>query len=72
MTDQWSRHLRYGHLACQHCHRALYASQKNNQIARKRLAASKLRPSTRRPPRYPRTIATKTQMETPQALSTHP
>src|SRR5262249_32923271 len=35
--------LRYGHLACRHCHKTLYASQKNNQIARKRLAASKLR-----------------------------
>src|SRR5262245_55531518 len=34
---------RYGTYACRHCHRALYASQKNNQMGRKRLAASKLR-----------------------------
>jgi hypothetical protein len=34
---------RYGTYACRHCHRALYASQKNNQIGRKRLQASKLR-----------------------------
>jgi len=33
----------YGNYACRHCHRALYASQKNNQFARPRLAASKLR-----------------------------
>ena len=33
----------YGNYACRYCHRALYASQKNNQIARKRLAAAKLR-----------------------------
>jgi hypothetical protein len=33
----------YGTYACRHCHRALYASQKNNQIGRKRLQASKLR-----------------------------
>src|SRR5262245_25969255 len=33
----------YGNYACRFCHRAIYASQKNNQIARKRLAASKLR-----------------------------
>ena len=34
---------RYGTYACRHCHRALYASQKNDQIGRKRLAACKLR-----------------------------
>src|SRR5262245_4290096 len=34
---------RYGAYACRYCHRALYASQKNNQIGRKRLAAAKLR-----------------------------
>src|SRR5262245_38546306 len=34
---------RYGAYACRYCHRALYASQKNNQIGRKRLAACKLR-----------------------------
>jgi hypothetical protein len=34
---------RYGTYACRHCHRALHASQKNNQIGRKRLQASKLR-----------------------------
>jgi hypothetical protein len=34
---------RYGTYACRHCHKAVYASQKNNQIGRKRLAASKLR-----------------------------
>jgi hypothetical protein len=33
----------YGNYACRFCHRAAYASQKNNQIGRKRLAASKLR-----------------------------
>jgi len=33
----------YGNYACRYCHRAAYASQKNNQIGRKRLAASKLR-----------------------------
>ena len=33
----------FGNYACRFCHRALYASQKNNQIARKRLQASKLR-----------------------------
>jgi len=33
----------YGNYACRHCHQAVYASQKNNQIARKRLQASKLR-----------------------------
>jgi len=33
----------HGNYACRYCHRAVYASQKNNQIARKRLAASKLR-----------------------------
>jgi hypothetical protein len=35
--------FRYGTYACRHCHRALYASQKNNQLGRKRLAAAKLR-----------------------------
>ena len=46
---------RYGSYACRHCHRALYASQKHNQIGRKRLAACKLRlklggwPDTREP-----------------------
>jgi len=35
--------LRYGQLACRFCHRLSYASRANNQIARKRLAASKLR-----------------------------
>jgi hypothetical protein len=34
---------RYGTYACRYCHRALYASQKYNQIGRKRLQASKLR-----------------------------
>jgi hypothetical protein len=34
---------RYGTYACRHCHKAVYASQKNNQIGRKRLQASKLR-----------------------------
>src|SRR5262245_24211302 len=34
---------RYGTYACRHCHRALYASQKNDQTGRKRLAAAKLR-----------------------------
>ena len=34
---------RYGTYACCYCHRALYASQKHNQIGRKRLQASKLR-----------------------------
>jgi hypothetical protein len=33
----------YGNYACRFCHRALYASQKNNQIGRKRFQASKLR-----------------------------
>jgi hypothetical protein len=33
----------YGNYACRHCHKAIYASQKYNQIGRKRLAASKLR-----------------------------
>src|SRR5262245_20703626 len=33
----------YGTYACRRCHRALYASQKNNQFGRKRLAACKLR-----------------------------
>ena len=33
----------YGNYACRFCHRGLYASQKNNQMGRKRLAASKLR-----------------------------
>src|SRR5215475_6201889 len=33
----------YGNYACRYCHRAAYASQKNNQIGRKRLAACKLR-----------------------------
>jgi len=35
--------FRYGTYACRHCHKAVYASQKSNQIARKRLQASKLR-----------------------------
>jgi hypothetical protein len=35
--------FRCGNLACRTCHKAVYASQKNNQIGRKRLAASKLR-----------------------------
>jgi hypothetical protein len=34
---------KYGSYACRHCHRALYASQKYNQVGRKRLQASKLR-----------------------------
>jgi hypothetical protein len=34
---------KYGSYACRHCHRALYASQKHNQVGRKRLQASKLR-----------------------------
>jgi hypothetical protein len=34
---------RYGTYACRHCHKALYASQKQHSIARKRLQASKLR-----------------------------
>jgi hypothetical protein len=34
---------RYGSYACRHWQRALYASQKNNQVSRKRLQASKLR-----------------------------
>jgi hypothetical protein len=34
---------KYGSYACRHCQRALYASQKNNQVGRKRLQASKLR-----------------------------
>jgi hypothetical protein len=34
---------KYGTYACRRCHRALYASQKNNQFGRKRLAAAKLR-----------------------------
>jgi len=34
---------KYGDYACRHCQRALYASQKNNQVGRKRLQASKLR-----------------------------
>jgi hypothetical protein len=33
----------YGNYACRYCHRAAYASQKNNQIGRKRVQASKLR-----------------------------
>jgi hypothetical protein len=33
----------YGNYACRHCHRALYASQQNDQFGRKRLAAAKLR-----------------------------
>src|SRR5262245_31112071 len=33
----------YGNYACRHCHKALYASQKQHSIARKRLQASKLR-----------------------------
>jgi hypothetical protein len=35
--------FRYGAYACRHCHRALYASQKNNSKGRKRLRACKLR-----------------------------
>src|SRR5215468_5462053 len=34
---------RQGTYACRHCHKALYASQKQHSIARKRLQASKLR-----------------------------
>jgi hypothetical protein len=34
---------RYGNYACRHCHKAVYASQRHNQFARPRLAASKLR-----------------------------
>src|SRR5262245_56183696 len=34
---------RHGSYACRHCHKALYASQKQHSIARKRLHASKLR-----------------------------
>src|SRR5215813_2354957 len=34
---------RYGTYACRHCHKAVYASQKYDQIGRKRLAACKLR-----------------------------
>jgi len=34
---------RYGTYACRHCHKAVYASQKCDQIGRKRLAACKLR-----------------------------
>jgi hypothetical protein len=34
---------RYGCYACRHCHRAVYASQKYDQIGRKRLTAAKLR-----------------------------
>jgi hypothetical protein len=34
---------RYGSYACRYCHRALYASQKYNQLGRKRFAACKLR-----------------------------
>ena len=34
---------RYRNYACRFCHRAVYASQKNNQFARPRLQASKLR-----------------------------
>jgi hypothetical protein len=41
---------RYGTYACRHCHRALYASQQNNQIGRKRLAACKLRLKLYSPP----------------------
>jgi hypothetical protein len=33
----------YGTYSCRFCHRALYASQRNNQVARKRFAAAKLR-----------------------------
>jgi len=33
----------YGNYACRYCHKALYASQKYDQISRKRLQASKLR-----------------------------
>src|SRR6266545_5677962 len=33
----------YGNYACRYCHRAVYASQKYDQIGRKRLQASKLR-----------------------------
>jgi hypothetical protein len=33
----------YGNYACRFSHRAVYASQKNNQIDRKRLTAAKLR-----------------------------
>jgi len=35
--------LRHGHLACKHCHKAVYASQVCDHNTRKRLAASKLR-----------------------------
>jgi hypothetical protein len=34
---------RYGSYACRHCHKAVYASQKYDQIGRKRLQAAKLR-----------------------------
>jgi hypothetical protein len=34
---------RHGTYACRHCHRLAYASQKYNQVGRKRLQASKLR-----------------------------
>jgi hypothetical protein len=36
-------YFRYANLACRHCNKALYASQKHDQIGRKRLAACKLR-----------------------------
>jgi hypothetical protein len=35
--------FRYGHLACRHCHKAVYASQQRDSNGRKRLAAAKLR-----------------------------
>src|SRR5262249_11809357 len=38
----WRRSV-FGNFACRFCHKAVYASQKNNQIGRKRPAASKLR-----------------------------
>jgi len=35
--------FRYSHLACKHCHKAVYASQRRDCHGRKRLAACKLR-----------------------------
>jgi hypothetical protein len=39
----YNLYFRHGHLACRYCHRIQYASRQHNQIARKRLQASKLR-----------------------------
>jgi hypothetical protein len=62
---------RYGTYACRYCHRALYASQKYNQVGRKRLQASKLRLQLGGFPRYSRVNTFQAQMDTPKNLPTY-